>query len=472
MASSTLISELRRRIKDQHPSVHALTVGVTDSATTRAILEITSGRMVFVCAGGSARPFDISLHDALNGTVGRLHDQLQRMGGMVSSLDKDADPEHPAADLESFGPKDIRQQGIILRHRTFSDGELEKVLAGAVSRHNPSLNTHTLPQGEWELVFLLSQAAIARERAQDASKRKGTSESVADLLAIARDLESTYQNDFRRLNRVLQPARESSPNSVHQGDVMVGTLFRRSLRTGYLSPSSAALPPSALVLLEPDDLDDGDTEVRVRWGRSTEPSFLSCELWMDTQPEVVRQAGTPQIGLVVDDDREVRFRETTSRLAGKWVGPNATGIGGTMAGPVVENSGQLTGGLIVPGLEPETDYYFRIYVFNVNGEYAASEVVRHTTKPLRVRFSTTTPVTPSQSVGGVTLTFNFDGSAAGAFTTDHKIFVGGKEVVVTRVSGVRATAPAPTFVQKGTKDIVVVSPTGLKHLIRDGYTAL
>ena len=472
MAPSNLFQELRRRIKDQHPSVQALTVGVTDTAVTRALLEITSGRMVFVCAGGSVRPFDISLHDPLNGTVGRLHEQLQRMPGMVSSLDKDGDPEHPASDLESFGPKDIRQQGLILRHRTFSDAELEKVIHGAITRHNPSLNVHTLPPGEWELVLLLAQAGIARERAGDASKRKGTSETVSDLLAIARDLENTYAADFRRLNRVLQPARESNPHAVHQGDVMMGTLYRRSLRTGYMSPTSASLPPSALVLSEPDDLDDGDTEVRVRWERSAEPSFLSCELWMDTQPEVVRQSGIPQLGLVVSEERDVSFRETSSRLAGKWVGPNATGIGGTMAGPIVENSGQLAQGLIVTRLEPETDYYFRIYVFNVNGEYAASEVVLHHTKPLRVRFNLTNPVLPIQSVAGVTLTFNFDSTNGGPFTTDHRILVGGKELTVTRVSDTQATAPAPSFLQKGHKDVVVISPTGLKHIRKDGYQAL
>lgn len=459
MPSNTLLAQLRRVIKDTHPSMNAIGLGVSEATVTNAVLELTQDRLVFVCSGGSVRPFDIDLTDSSYETVGKLFQQFQRMPGMAVSLDKDADPDHLSTDLEPFGPTDIRVQQRILRHHLFSDFELNEILRRALSRHNPSMTLNSIPPGEVELVFTLAQALVARTRASDAAKRKGTDTSVQSLLEIARAFEDQYTNDSRRLKRTLESPREAPSNRVGEGDVVVGKTWRRSLRNGHLAPIGVATGPEPVTILASDDGDDEDTSVRVRWLRSRDHHFAIAELWMDTQPDVKRIT----TNLIGREDSRVY----TATKVGSWAGPNWMG-GTDFWRSWAESIGELTSLLTVQDLEPETDYYFRLYCSNVNGEYAASEVVKHRTKALRVLFDDTAgPVSPGGGPAGTLVTYRFTGAP---FNSTTQLFLGGKPLTVTILSPTQVTAVVPSFVQKGSKDAVVVSQNGLKDLAAAAFT--
>ena len=123
---------------------------------------------------------------------------------------------------------------------------------------------------------------------------------------------------------------------------------------------------------------------------------------------------------------------------------------------------------MVQELEPETDYYFRVFLSNVNGEFSESNVVRMRTKPLRCRFRTTSPLSATSGAAAAVITVNFDASW-GAYTISHSMTLGGKALTVTPVSGTQVTFPVPTFQTKGLKELVVYSPSGLHYVLPDPF---
>lgn len=459
MFSSSLVDELRRAIKDQQPILQSLNVSNSDSTATAVVLECTQKHLILTATGGTViRSFDLDLTNPLVDTIGKLAANLARMAGVVAILDNDADPDHPSADIESFGPMNILVQAIPLRHRVFSDRDLHSILESAVLRHNPSMLVQTIPPGERGMVLQLAQSMVILRRATDASKRRGTSEAVADLLALAKYFEEQYVRDSRRLQRVIQSPQEPQGHRVGQGDILLGSLFRRSLRTGTMSPSAASIPPPPVVLCEPNDLDEADVNIRVRWERPTSTDSYSLELWRDSQPEVSRSLGSvsEDTGFSATYSESSELRRTTSVMACRLNGP--WGIQAMSDEDISRNS------RVVSELEPETDYYFRIFLSNVNGEFSRSNVVRFRTKPLRCRFRASSPLSATSAAATTVVTVNFD-AAWGAFTTGHSMTLGEKTLTVTPVSGTQVTFVVPLFQNKGRKQLVVRSPTGLTHVL-------
>lgn len=467
LSTTTLIDELRRRIRDVHPSVQCLTIGVQGNGITSAKLEITNQRMIFVGSGGGIRPFDVDLTSPLNQTVGLLHDSIQRMTGMVSAMDNQADPTHLAMDLESFGPRDVLGQGTILRHRVFSDPELIRVLESALRRHNPSLTIYNLPPAEFELTLTLAQAMIARELAGDTIKRKNTAETVESLLSIAASHEQVYERDNRRLARVIQSPKEGNANGTGRGDVMMGTMVRRSLRTGLMTPMAGSSPVAPPNLYPPSDDDDQDDNVRVRWDRSPDTNLLRYELWMDSHANVIRSArvGREARGILIQN-RDQEVRDTSSVFLGSVEGESMASASPVFSTYIL-GGGTMVTSVVVGLLEPETSYFFRVFAVSINGEASASEVVEHTTRHRRARLAKTNPVLPGLGPAGTLVTLRFDPDWS-PFTVNHRLTVGGKVVIPTIVTGYQITFLVPSFVQKGMKDIVVTSPDGqLTSVLRD-----
>lgn len=467
--TSNLIDELRRRIRDTHHSVPALTIGVNvPGFTGSAILEVTQGHLIFTGSGGGIRSFDLDLTNALNSTIGQIHDSVQRMPGMACVMENHEDPGHLAVDLEAFGPRDVSIQATQIRHRVFSDYELIKVLEGALRRHNPSLTIYSVPAAEFELTLTLAQAMITREMALDASKRKNTTETVNDLLSISNAFEETYARDNKRLARVIQSPREGNANGTRQGDVMQGSLYRRSLRTGMMTPMAAALPVAAPILAEPAGDDEEDDNVRVRWDRTGDTALSGYELWMDTQPNVIRRSQEARSGRgPLIENRTPQLRESSSTFLGEVRGDSYTynpcGFSTYMVG------GSLVTSVVVGGLEPDTDYYFRVFALSTNGEASASDVVAHRTRARRARFRETAPFTPQTAAAAALVTVTLDPAWA-PFTAAHTLSIGGKVVTATIVTGYSITFLVPTFIVKGYKDLVITSPDGaLQSVVREKF---
>lgn len=475
MITASLVSELRRRIRDVRQAQRALGVQVTDDRASSAFAELTAGHLIFTVSGGTTPSLDLDLTSPRYDVMGKLVQALSRVPGYTVSKDEDINLDADALDLEPFGPLDVRGQSVELRHHIFSDRELGSVLSDAVTRHNPSFTVSSLPPQEAAFVLLLAQASICRTQAQDAAKRKGLDTTVENLLSLATTFEQTYSDDIRRLARAIASPREANPNRMAEGDMVLGTLFRRSPRTGYGAPIAANLAPGPAVLLPPDDRDVEDTNVRVVWERNTSTTFANYELWMDFRAEVERWGDprwddrNPYIWPDTLPDRDHQAvasragrRLGTSRCVYRAFGPNRPADSGSFRGPLDE-SGQAVHSAVIGPLEPLTTYFFRAYVFDVNGEGTGSNVLALTTQALRCRFSTATSgyLSAYVAAAGTVLTAYFD-TTAGAFTASHKLFVGEKQVTPTIVSSYVATFVCPAFSYADvSKDLTVVSPTEL-----------
>src|SRR5262249_21371722 len=134
-------------------------------------------------------------------------------------------------------------------------------------------------------------------------------------------LESAYKDDVKRQQRAI-PTPKFDEDLTETGDVVIGQHFRRSLRNGFLAPMSAGLPPSPVILDQPDpDLDIEDTRVKIKWRRNIDYRFYAYELWRDTVPNVVRPNGLQLITNGPDLLRENTKQVFTSKLVYRSFGP-------------------------------------------------------------------------------------------------------------------------------------------------------
>lgn len=433
MGSVNLVQELRGRIKDSRGHVRAFGLSVSDPAAANAYLELRRGRFQVMVLGGTAASVDFDLSNPLYDTAGKLTQVLRTIPGYVVDVDMDMDEEFSSISLGDKGPIDCKFNQVSLTHRLFSDVWLSDVLKRALLRHNPSMSLEILPDGEAELVLLLAHSELLKQMATDATKRKGMGMEVAELIKLAELLERNYREDRIRLARSIQSPREADSDKMREGDIVVGKMSRR-LRSGRMSAGNIAPEQPVLNDVEPSDIED--THVYLNWAKTSDTNFFRYEVWRDTVPGVQRGRGTSVFAGVC--------------LASQDVNRDA-----------MANSGGAYG-----GLEPETTYFFRLYVYDRNGESTGSQVVSATTLPLRVRLNPVYPPTPSGGPSGtvVTLTFHPDW---GVLTAAMTVQLGDKTVIPTITGPLTATFVVPLFFQKGMKDLRVVSPTGLMDVFKN-----
>lgn len=463
----SLLAELRRRIRDVRYSHRAFGLAISPSSATSAYLEVTNNRLIVTCAGGDVPSLDLDLTSQRYETIGKLHQVLSRAEGYLVQLDEDCNTYHLSADLESFGPLDILGTGVDLKHHLFADSELESILQDAIRRHNPTFNMATLPPGETAFVLQLAEANVCRIQAIDVSKRVGVDADVTALLKIAESLEKAYSEDTTRLRRAIASPKEASPNVMGEGDVVLGHIFKRSLRTGMMSPLSQNLPPTTPVILEPTDQDIEDDNVRVNWQRNRDVDFYSYELWMDSRPDVIRIreglifTSTPFSFLSNDASlRSASERVSSAKLVFRSFGANSNFDTAAFA-TFVEEFGQMIRSFIVGNLEPEMDYYFRLYVVDLNYETANSNVIKIRTKALRCKFLQDNFISVSSGPTG-TLSDVYFKTDRGAYTIRHQLKVGEAIITPTIITPYHIRFTFPNFVNKNIfRDLTVISPNGL-----------
>lgn len=488
--ASSILAEFRNRIKDVRFSSRAFGLAITDQAVTNAIAEVTAGHLIVTIAGGSGTPtLDFDLTSSRYDTIGKLYQVLSRTPGYRASLDEDANVGHPSIDLEQFGPLSVQGVGVDLQHHLFSDSELEEILKYALQRHNPTLTLATLPPQEWAFVMPLAQANTCRIQAYDATKRRGLAQESGTLIQLADSFEKQYTDDTTRLARAIRSPKETNSNINDEGDVMLGQQFRRSLRTGFMSPLSQVIPPDFVVLNDPDMHDVEDDNVRIVWQRNKNVDFYSYELWMDSRPEVERTregglvfAGTPvSFQSLQDSQNNSAHRLTTSRLIFRSFGANSNSSRSSFS-TFVEEFGQLIRSFSVGALEPLMTYYFRLYVIDLNYEASGSNIVKATTKTLRTRFlsQSVNNLQPQRPVGpytdktagppGTVVNYFLDTTRA-PFTPACTFLFGGKEVVPTILAGgFQAQIVVPTFQTYGVKDVSIISPNSLIDVRNQAFT--
>jgi hypothetical protein len=462
MTTNSLIDKLRRRIKDDRPNVKAMSLSVSDDKADRAIAEVTNGHLIVKVGGGSAPSVDMRLDDSRYATVGRLHQALARMNGYTVSLDEDAQEDHMSLDIYPVAPTDVGagRSSIELKHHLFSDSELDEVMEQAIQRHNPRFNAATLPEAEEAFVMMLAHADICRRQAYDSAKRRGLDTTAQDLLMLADSIERSHAKDVERLSRALVSPGEPVPSTMGTGDVVVGTAFRSSLRTGRRSPFAAQPGPVAPVFVEPEPEDVEDELARIQWSRSGDNDFHSFELWMDTVPEV---SGAVQDQLAVRPGSPMFYhyegvRQGSSQRVMQVYGASIVGQGART--------------YTVSELEPDVEYFFRLVVKDGNGGVASSEVMSVRTKPLRTRFQPDYFASVLWGIPGtaVTLFFNPD---KGPLTENHLLRFGDYSVEFAVVDDYTATLIVPDFVNKRIpKNLVIESPSGLRDVSPQSFQVM
>jgi hypothetical protein len=335
-------------------------------------------------------------------------------------------------------------------------------------------------------VMPLAMANVIKVQAYDASKRRGLDKDVASLLSIAEAFEKQYEKDTTRLARAIKSPKETNSNDADEGDVMLGKMVRRSLRDGFMSPLSQTIPPDFVVLLDPDEYDIEDTNVRVVWQRNKNLDFYSYELWMDTRPEVVRtrEGGLIFVGNPISDQQFApgggiyegsAKRLTTSKMVFRSFGSNSNSSSSSFA-TFVEEFGQLIRSFAVGRLEPETTYYFRLYVVGINYIATSGNIVKATTKQLRTAFlrqsqinnDPAIPSGPALSLStgapGTVVTVTCDPSRS-PYTEACTFFFAGLQTPVTIVDDYHFTFVVPSFQNPANynigQDVSIVSPNQL-----------
>lgn len=430
MSTTSLIQELRSRVKDSRSLVRAFGVSVTDAASTYASLEVSGGYFRVTVVGGTAGSVNLSLSDPRYDTLGKLARSIQTLGGYAVSVDSEMDEDFSSLSLADVGPVDCLRRQMDLTHKLFSDQFLGDIVRRATMLHNPSFpNPDSLPVGEEELVILMSHAMLVRHLASGAVRRRNMDMSTEQLLTLAKALDESYKTNYTRLARSIQSPREAASDIMREGDIVIGHFNRK--RRGYSGRTSIGnIPPETPMVNDPEEIDIEDTRVFISWQRSSDSNFSRYEMWRSTSSDITKGRSPAQ--------------PTQYSALGQ---PGSRDVLGA------------TGGWF-EGLEPETTYFFRLYVIDRNGEYTGSQTVQVTTLPLRVKISELTPPTPILVQAGDVITVKFDPAytAPDAFMS---VTLGDKSATYTVTGAYEIELLVPTFFQKGNKTLRVTTASGL-----------
>lgn len=479
-----LVNLLRERIPDDTYTRPGFTLALSPGVTARsALLEIENGYLRTTIVNGSAPDLNVSLTAMDTDTLGGLTNFLKAQGSYCVTEDGEMHRDHPSLDLRSVGTGSLQKGGISLNHRRFSDGELRRVLAMASQRQNVNYTASTVPDTEFVFVVTLAAADICRIMAQDAVKRRGLSMDVASLLDMAKSYEEQWRNDIKWQRRAIAVPKIKD-SDVRRGDAIVGTLYRPSLRTGYQTLNAINEEPEIPRLHEPRDQEVQDTQVRITWDAVKDSDFYGMELWRDTVDDVQRS----QLGNVTISPTETQFDQplpTTASLvfASTTVSTRYGEASGVSVNTLVdgydnrEDFQSVVADADAPPPEPETTYYYRLYVFDVNRLAVGSNVIRARTKRLRALLSrdATPIITPVQApmAGGTAVTVK-----GTRFHAGMRLRLGDKpleNLIIVDTETVTATVPQVfnTGILSVHIDLTVESDTGLKDLVKDvfQYTA-
>jgi len=503
-ASADLIRALRSRLSDDRPNVPAFTIGVKAKCKS-ALFEVVDGALTVTVEGGEGiKSIRWVLSSPDVSTIGRLINKLQREPGYSAEPDVSAQLDKASVDLYVSGIHTISGGSTYtLKHRMFSDSELRDLLDEAIQLHNPSMTANTVPQSERVFILLKATARAYRVLAGDTAKRKGLDTDANLLLKLAGDLDKEYDDAHGRLVRTIQ-APVVDESKVGPGDVMEGKMFRRSLRAGYNAPYRNANPPTPPELYQPQDDDIEDVMVRLRWAQNRDYSFAHYELWRDTDPRVDRNlAGRLEMqlasaGPALPVQTQYSRASTSKQVLGVSFGATAStpifngfyfGTASEQPGSILTNTSFVDGYVVLSQssqqfrvlgepLEPEYEYYYRMYVVDRNGEILPSNVLKVRTKAMRARFkrnesralaSDALSVSSGALAGGTTVTIK-----GTDFADTMSVLINGKACSLTVASSTQATIVTPgfsnpDFINKP-MDLVIVSRNGLRDIVARGWT--
>jgi hypothetical protein len=451
-------------------------------------VEISNGFLRVNTIQSSAPDLNINLtsygYDTLGGLVEKLKEHKDYY---CVTPDGEMHRDHPSCDLQII-TGDLLRGGVSLNHRRFSDKELTRVLQLAAQRQNINYTVSTVPETEFVFVCTLAAADICRIMAQDAVKRRGLSMDVSALLEMAKSYEEQWNRDVKWQRRAINVAKIKD-SDTRKGDVMVGTIYRPSLRTWYQTPNAVNDEPEVPCLHDPEPQDIQDQQIRLTWDPVRDTDFYGMELWRDTVDDVQRS----QLGNVTIENADARYGgtlPTTSKLVFASVG-STTRYGRSVLTQYGEATGQSVNTFVdghdnsehvrvtpvhtnAPPPDPETTYYYKLYTFDRNRIASGSNVVQARTKRLRARLSrdgSVPQIDPSMGpiAGGTPITLK-----GTRFHDGMRVRLGDKMVEnLVVVDSETATATTPEVLNESIislpLDLSITSDTGLVDMASEAF---
>lgn len=408
-----LVQALREELQDNDYMRFAFRVALSDSNIRSAAAEIRNGQLRITVVGGSSGDLNFNLVGVGLDTLDGLYRAMEADQRLCLTADHEMDTGHESNDLRIKGHGTLQKGGIELYHRRWSDAELIRILDRASRRHNVNYNVAVVPVEEHVFVVTLASAAACRAMSQDGVKRRGLSFEVQNCIDMADSYERQYRDDRSRQNRAI-PVAKIKDSEIETGDIVQGTFFRQSLRRGHMMPVGSATSPEVPELFVGGEEDVQDTQIRIRWRRVQDVHFYAMELWRDTVPDVRRA----QLGDITWNPLSTTRRPifpTTSKLvyAPRWTNARYWHAYqqpyGLASGQVVNS---FTDGLpeqqepdlgaywdVLPP-EPNTTYFYTLYVFDINRQVVGSNVLEVTTRGIRAKLSRDASVAPLIPVTG------------------------------------------------------------------------
>lgn len=492
-----IVTMVRTFVADERPNTVAFSLGVSAKASCRScLLEVRQGFLTTTVENGQGiEAMSLNLSDPRYSTVGRLVAELSSRRGYAVVTESSFAYDRPSDDLVvPGGLHELSTEKVVaFRHRTFSDAEIVKFIGSAIALHNPNYpGIGSVPKNEVALVAMKAASLALTARATEAAGRTMLGVDPQKLLNIVRQLDERYAAEVQRLKPVL-PVPKTDESKIGHGDVVIGKLYRDSLRSGGREPHRHVVPQTPPKLYDFIEEDIGDTTVRLRWSVPRDTNFAHFEVWRSTSPGVERNlAGrivsptSPQLAV---STQYSDINEARQIVGVPWGGASPV-YDGMYFGTWSENAfsgtsyidghsytaGGQSGVLLHEPLEPETDYYYRIFAMDQNRQVSASEERRVRTRAMRARFSRlaggaldVSSISPQEGplAGGTALT------VVGTNLANAKLRVNGKEAVTVSNSGTVLVVTTPGFQNTqlvGMRvDLVLVSPNGLKDIAQGGF---
>lgn len=484
-----LIQLLRERIPDDTFTRPGMTIALKPGVTAReACIEISNGFLRTTVVHSAAPDLNISLTARNTNTLGGLAKELKKYSAYYCvTPDGEMHQDHPSTDLRVV-KGDLTAGGACLNHRRFSDGELRKIIHLAAQNQNVNYTSSTVPETEFIFVCQLAAADACKIMAQNAVKLRGLTSSVQDLMEMSKAYRDEWAQSVRHQKRAINVAKIKD-SDTRRGDVMVGTLYRPSLRTGHQTPNATNEVPEAPCLHEPLAQDVQDDQVRITWDAVKDTDFYGMELWRDVVEDVKRS----QLGNAKIADTQTQFNQplpTTASLVFASVGAS-TRYGRSVLTQYGEATGQSVNTFVdghdndnnfqhvvsdadAPPPEPNTTYYYRLYVFDTNRLAIGSNVVRARTRNIRAKLSRDNSIpkidpTTSPMAGGAPLTVK-----GTKFHAGMRVRLGDKiieDLVIVDTETATGTVPE-VFNEDITQvhiDLSITSDTGLVDLAKDVF---
>jgi len=445
-----MLSDFRNAVGDQSRSRPAIILELKDDVGRRSdtvTVTVLDNVLALTPTIRSEGYLQKNLTDSDVSTLQLLVEFLNKQKYYSARLAKGAVPGHVSNDIGNIYNETLRAlDGLTLHTHVYSDADLMKFIMRGMQRHNPTFETlDEIPPQERPFVLTLARCELLSDLSGDSIRRVTMEESVEQLMLLKADLEQQYKADYSRLKRAFRPV-ENLLDPQGEGEVMVTALSRKRVY-GYMTPFHGNRKPYTPILNAARNV--SDQAALITWFRPVETDLLDMELWRSTEPGVERK-----------DDAASEIEATLSTQV--WA---LSQLGNISALEEV-----CPTRFFDDGLEPNTRYYYKLYVIDTAGQLSESREITVKTLATGAKLDAASPISPATGTLGVATPVTLTGTG---FTAGCRFLVGDKEVsALTIVNPTTATATVPAYMNAnsaGYKAVVVIDPSGQFDKIDDAF---